>query len=275
MRRIVATKTLVLFLALLALATPVWAKQAKCLFEVGDAHHIGSVCEFTHTDNKGSFRITDPNGSGIEAEVKVTSPGQGVASWTDHTHTQIRRQSLGEVRQAGACWSDGSTYVCAWSLDQDIYLGPHDNKLFVAYGERYGMEDEIESAAGLDTNHAVIHTKPSRRAAVYYTVGQHDYSKTAVEEAYQDRAESENRTITADCPAKEWTGLNGLRYRFLGRIETVDRSQFAAKGDVTYAQWAVLDIESNMLVDDCGACSYYEIHDWYKKLCPTAAPRDW
>jgi hypothetical protein len=271
----VATKTLVLFLALLALATPAGAKQAKCLFEVGDAHYIGSVCEFTHTDNKGSFRITDPNGSGVEAEVKVFSPRQGVASWTDHAHTQTRRQSLGEVQQAGACWSDGGTYVCAWALDQDVYLGPHDKKLFVAYGERYGMEDEIESAIGLDTSHAVIHTKPSRRAAVYYTIGQHDYSKTAAEEAYQDRAKSENRTITANCLTREWTGLNGLRYRFLGPIETVNRSQFAGNGDVAYAKWAVLDIKDNALVDDCGACSYYEIHDWYRKLCPSTAPRDW
>jgi hypothetical protein len=269
-----ATKTLVLFLAMLALPMPAKAKQAKCLFEVGDAHYIGSVCEFTHTDNKGSFRITNPNGSGIEAEVRVTAPGEGVASWTN-PRTQIRRQSLGEVQQASACWSDGSTYICAWSLDQDVYLGARDKKLFVAYGERDGMEDEIESATGLDTSHAVIHTKPSRRAAMYYTIGQHDYSKTAAEEAYQDRAKGENRTITADCLAKEWTGLNGLRYRFLGPIETVNRSQFVANGDVAYAKWAVLDIKGNMLVDDCGACSYYEIHDWYKKLCPSTAPRDW
>jgi hypothetical protein len=255
-------------------ATPAKARQAKCLFEVEDKHYIGSVCEFTPIDNKGSFRISDTSGSGIETEVKVSAPGKGVASWTD-PHAQIRKKPLGDVQQAGRCWSDGSTYVCAWSLDQDIYLGPHDKKLFVAYGERYGMEDEIESAVGLDTSHAVIRTKPSRRAALYYTIGQRDYSKTAAEEVYQDRAERENRTITADCLAKEWTGLNGLRYRFLGPIENVNRSQFTDNSDVAYAKWAVLDIRNNMLVDDCGACSYYEIHDWFKKLCPSTAPHDW
>ena len=274
-----ATKrTLILFfspvLAAHAFAAHAKARQAKCLFEVDDKHYIGSVCEFTPVDNKGSFRITDTSGSGIEAEVKVTAPGEGTASWTE-ARTQIHKKPLGEVQQAGGCWSDGSAYICAWSLDQDIYLGPHDKKRFVAYGERYGMEDEIESAVGLDTSQAVIHTKPSRRAALYYTIGQHDYSKTAAEEAYQDRAGSESKTITADCPAKEWTGLNGLRYRFLGPIEKVNRSQFADNGEVAYAKWAVLDIKNNMLVDDCGACSYAEIHDWFKKLCPSTAPADW
>jgi hypothetical protein len=260
-------------LAAHALATPAEARQAKCLLEVEEKQYIGSVCEFTRIDNKGSFRITDTKTPGIQAEVKVTGPGQGVASWTDDA--QLHKEQIGDVQEAGGCWSDGSTYVCAWSLDQDIYLGPYDKKLFVAYGERYGMADEIESAVGLDTSHAVIHTKPSRRAALYYTIGQRDYSKTAAEEAYRNRADSGNRTITADCAAKEWTGLNGLRYRFLGPIENVNRSQFADNGDVAYAKWAVLDIKNNMLVDDCGACSYAEIHDWFKKLCPSTAPEDW
>jgi hypothetical protein len=257
-----------------ALATPARARQAKCLFEVGDKHYIGSVCEFTPTDKKGTFRIADSSGSGVEAEVKVVGPGQGIASWTD-PHTQVRKKSLGDVQQAGGCWSDGNTFVCAWSLDQDIYLGPHDKKLFVAYGERYGMEDEIESAVGLDTSHAVIRTKPSRRAALYYTIGQHDYSKTAAEEAYQDRVNSDDKTIRADCLAKEWTGLDGARYRFLGPIEKVNRSQFANGRDVDLTAWAILDIKSNTLIDGCGACSYFEIHDWYQKLCPSTAPKDW
>jgi hypothetical protein len=259
----------------LVLAMPAQAKQAKCLFEVNDVHYVGAVCEFTSTNKNGSFHIADTTGAGIEAEVTVTAPGKGEASWMDLHGKTPKRTSLGEVQQAGACWSDGSIYVCAWSLDQDIYLGPRDRNLFVSYGERDGMEDEIESSVGLDTSHAVIHTKPSRRAAFYYTIGQHDYSKTAAEEVYQDRAQSENRTITADCPAKEWTGLNGIRYRFLGPMEKVNRSQFANGGGEIFAKWAVLDTQSNILVDNCGACSYYEIHDWYKKLCPSTAPGDW
>ncbi|WFU70595.1 hypothetical protein [Bradyrhizobium sp. CB2312] len=268
---------LLLLTAVHAFATPAKARQAKCLFEIDGAHYIGSPCEFTPIDKKGSFRIANTSGSGIEAEVKVTAPHEGIASWTG-PHKTPRDWPLGKLRQAAGCWSDRTTYVCAWSLDQDIYLGPRDKKLFVAYGERDGMDDEIESAVGLDTSHAVIHTKPSRRAALYYTIGQtmgESYSQTAAEEAYQERAQSRNRTITADCQAKEWTGLNGLRYRLLGRIETVDRSQFVDSGDVAYAKWAVLDVKNNRLVDDCGACSYAEIHDWFKKLCPSIAPRDW
>jgi hypothetical protein len=178
-KSLTTTRVLSLFLGLffltLAPAMPAEAKQAKCLFEVNNAHYIGSVCDFTRTDNEGSFRITDTN-TGIEAEVKVIAPGKGAASWTN-LNTKIPGKSLGDVKQAGACWSDGSTYVCAWSLDEDIYLGPYDKKLFVAYGERYGMDDEIESAVGLDTSHAVIRTKPSRRAALYYAIGQNDYAK--------------------------------------------------------------------------------------------------
>jgi hypothetical protein len=77
-----ATKTMLLpfccsILAAQAFATPAKARQAKCLFEVGDKHYIGSICEFTPIDNKGSFRISDKGVSGIEAEVKVGSPGEG------------------------------------------------------------------------------------------------------------------------------------------------------------------------------------------------------
>jgi hypothetical protein len=136
------------------------------------------------------------------------------------------------------------------------------------------MDDEIESATGLDTSHAVIHTKPSRRSALYFSIGEGDYSKTGVELTYQERAKSENRTITADCSAKEWTGLYGGRWRFLGPMDKVDRSQFVDSNEV-FAEYGVLDIESNSLVEDCGACSYAEIHDWYKKLCPSNAPRNW
>ncbi|WP_145927936.1 hypothetical protein [Bradyrhizobium neotropicale] len=53
------------------------------MLEIGEAHYIGSVCEFTRTDDKGSSRIADAGHSGIEAEVKVTGAGQGIASWTD------------------------------------------------------------------------------------------------------------------------------------------------------------------------------------------------
>jgi hypothetical protein len=249
------------------------------LFEIGDAHHVGSVCEFTHTDDKGSFRIADKGGSDIEAEVRVTAAGQGVASWTN-PHTRIRKQSLGEVQQTGACWSDGETYICAWALDQDVYLGPiRGREMFVAYGGRSGMDDEIESATGLDTSHAVIHTKPSRRAGAYYCIGQLGHSKTCIEEAYRDRANAEDRTITANCITKEWTGLvgsvfDGSHFRFLGPFDTLDRSHFVDNGGVT-ARWAVLNVEHNSLVGDCGACSYYEIHDWYQKLCPSTAPHEW
>jgi hypothetical protein len=261
-------------LAAHASARPEKAKQAKCLLEVQDTHYIGSVCEFTAIDKKGSFRISDTSGSGIAAEVKVTASGEGIASWTE-PHLQIRNAPLGEVREAGGCWSDGSSYICAWSLDHDIYLGPYDKKRFVAYGERGGMDDEIESAVGLDTSHAVIHTKPSRRAAVYLQ----DYSKGGAEHAYQLRARSSNRTISADCTAKEWTGLNGVRYRFLGPIENVNRSQFRSpysdNADFFHAGWGVLDIESNTLIEDYPVMSYAEIHDWFKKLCPSIAPAEW
>jgi hypothetical protein len=266
------------FLTALTLAAPANASPAKCLFEIGNAHYIGSVCEFAYTDGKGSFRIADAGGSNIAAEVTVTAPGKGVASWAS-SHTPARKQPLGEVEQAGACWSDGESYICAWALEQDVYLGPLQRKLFVSYGERGGMDDEIESATGLDTSHAMIHTKPSRRAAAYYCGGQLGHTKTCLEEVYRDRTNAKDRTITADCLTKEWTGLggsafDGSRFRFLGAFEAVDCGQFADNGGVA-ARWAILDVASNSLVGDCGACSYFEIHDWYQKLCPSTAPHEW
>lgn len=278
MQRLATTRALGLFLSpffvTFALAAPAWAAQAKCLFETGGAHYIGSLCEFTHTDHNGSFRIVDTGRSGIEAEVHVTSAGQGVASWTN-PHMQVHQKSLGEVQQAGACWSDGESYVCAWGLDQDVYLGSlNGRKMLVAYGERQGMDDEIESATGLDTSRAVIHTKPSRRSTTYYCGGPVGHSKTCPEETYRDRATSKDRTITANCLSKEWTGLDGARYQFLGPFDSVDRSHFADNGGVE-ATWAILDVKNNILVGNCGACSYYEIHDWYQKLCPSTAPSEW
>ncbi len=262
-------------LAALALATPARAARAKCLLEIGEAHYIGSVCEFTRIDHDGSFRIVDTGGSQTEAEVKVTAAGKGVASWTN-PRTQIRQQSLGEVQQSGACWSDGASYICAWALDQDVFLGPVGGRtMFVPYGERAGMDDEIETAAGLDTDHAVIHTKPSRRAAAYYCGGPFNHEKTCMDAAYRRRETSKDRTISANCLSKEWTGLHGSHYRFLGPIDSVDRSRFADNGGGIDAPWAILDVEHNFLVANCGACSYFEIHDWYQKLCPSTAPRDW
>jgi hypothetical protein len=265
-------------LAALNLATPATAGPAKCLLEIGDKHYIGSVCEFTRIDDKGSFRIAEASRQGIEAEVTVTSEGKGVATWTD-PRERGPKQSLGEVRQVGGCWSDAGsseTYICAWALDQDIYLGPIRRRgTFVAYGERWGMDDEIESATGLDTSHAVIHTKPSVRAAVYNCSGQADYSKNCVADVYRARAKSEQRTITADCLRKEWTGLwGGSRFRLLGPSDSVDGSRFI-ESDGFSARWAILWVASNSLIDNCGACSYAEIHDWYEKLCPRTAPHEW
>jgi hypothetical protein len=266
---------LLLLPAAFAAVAPANARSAKCLFEVGDVHYIGSVCEFTPVDGKGSFRIADTGKSHIEAEVTITGAGKGLASWTN-PQTQVRQESLGEVQQAGACWSnDEAAYICAWTLDQDVYLGPfRERKMFVSYGERWGMDDEIETATGLDTSHAVIHTKPSRRAATYYCIGQHSYSRKCIEEAYRNRANSKERTIAANCLDKEWTGLDGSHYRFLGSFDTIDRRGFADNGGVE-AKWAILDLKNNWLVGDCGACSYFEIHDWYQKLCPSTAPREW
>ena len=158
-----------LFTAANALTMPAQARQAKCLFEIDGVHYIGSVCEFTPIDKKGSFRIADTSGSGIEAEVKVTAPHEGIASWKD-THKTPSDRYIGDVGQAAGCWSDRSTYICAWSLDQDIYLGPRDKTLFVAYGERNGMDDEIESAVGIDTGHArhSNETKPTRCSILYH-----------------------------------------------------------------------------------------------------------
>lgn len=272
-------RALLLFLAALltapAFAAPGKARPAKCLFEIGDAHYIGSVCAFTPTDDKGSFRIAAASHADVSAEVTVTGAGRGVASWR-HSLTRAGMQSIGEVQQTGACWSDGGeALICAWTPDQDVYLGPlHGWQAFVAYGQRWGMDDEIESATGLDTDHAVIHTKSSRRAAVHYCVGQIGHSKRCIEEEYRRRASAKDKTITANCPGKEWTGLDGSQYRFLGPFDSVDRSRLADNGGVE-AKWAILDVKNNLLVGDCGACGYYMIHDWYQKLCPVTAPREW
>jgi hypothetical protein len=278
MQWLVTAKALGPFLgALLAsffLVAPANSRPAKCLFEIGDTHYIGSVCEFTRTDDRGSFRIVDIGRSGIEAEVRVAAVGKGLANWTN-PHTQIRKRALGDVQQAGACWSNGEAYICAWTLDQDVYLGPlRGREMLVSYGERWGMDDEIESATELDTSHAVIHMKPSRRSAAYLCVGQRDYSKTCIEEAYLHRLNSKDRTITADCQSKEWIGPDGSHYRFLDSFKWVDRRHFADNGGIE-AKWAILDVKNNLLVGDCGSCSYFEIHDWYQKLCPSTAPHEW
>jgi hypothetical protein len=166
-------------------------------------------------------------------------------------------------------------------FDIAIKLDPQFAGALVDRGAVYRLNGDLDrSLADLDeaTSHAVIRTKPSRRAALYYTIGQNDYAKGGAEEAYQDRVNSKNKTITANCLLKEWTGLRSLQgslhYRFLGPFESVDRRQFADNGGVD-AKWAILDIEHNMLVGDCGACSYAEIHDWYQKLCPSTAPSEW
>lgn len=270
----VMTRASSLFLAalLVTVAASAEARPAKCLFEIGDTHHIGAVCEFTRTDDKGSFRIADTGHSGISAEVKVTGAGQGVASWTN-PRARKRDQAIGEVKQTGACWSDGEARICAWTSSQDVYLGPtQGRKMFVAYGQRPGMDDEVENATGLDTARAVIRSKASRRAAADYCLSQSGNAQTCIEDTYRSRAKAKDRTITADCPSKEWVGRDGSRYRFLGPFDRIDRSRFADGGK---AKWAILDVKNNTLIGNCGACGYDMIHDWYEKLCPATAPSEW
>jgi len=253
------------------------AKPAKCLFEIGEKHLIGAVCKFTVLDALGSLRIGKAPGNDAEADVKIAGPGVGVASWSDG-RTGNGRRGIGDVHQIGPCWTGENeagdeAYICAWSPDQDVYLGPiGKGEMFVSFGERFGMDDEVASSSGLDTRHATIVTKASRRKTAYLCGSNHDFRKTCMEENFRGKI---SETITADCVAKEWTGRGpyaGARFRLLGPADSLDTTRF--NGDLMGARWAILSVEDNSLVGFCGACSYSEITNWYKKLCPRTAPGD-
>lgn len=241
-------------------------RDAKCLLEVKGVHYIGDVCKFVSLDNQGSFRISDKR-SGLTAQVNATQKDQGRASWNGPLG-QGSGTSLCTVDRTAACWAgENNLLICAWSMDQDVYLGPTpsepDSSSIIYWGYRVGMFDNIASRKGIDTRYAQIVTSPSRDGVVIFcrTYAQ-DYSNKCIRDGLRD---DHPKTATADCKAKTFVDLSGTRFRFLGKNSSTS-------GDI-FADYLIKDLKSGEILDGSSASGYDIALDTFKTLCPTAVER--
>jgi hypothetical protein len=144
--------------------------SAKCLVEVKGVHYIGDVCKFTKIDDRGSFKLFHER-SGLIVQVNVAKKDQGNASWNGPLG-QGAGTSIGSVYRTGACWDGDDTLICAWSMKQDVYLGPTPPEpnptSTIFWGSRIGMFDEIASRQGIDSSKAKIITAPSRDGVIIF-----------------------------------------------------------------------------------------------------------
>lgn len=130
------------------------------------------------------------------------------------------------------------------------------------YGSRAGMEVEIVSASGLDSEHAVIRIRRSPESArAFCRDYAHDQSESCVEDQL---AMPLSDMVRANWQRGEFSDLHGHRYKFAGKN---------AKSTST-AKYRLIDLASGVEADGTTASGYSTNLAIFRALCPTLAPRD-
>ena len=134
----------------------------------------------------------------------------------------------------------------------------------IYYGSRAGMEVSVISVEGLNTSHAVIHTKHTRENAITFC---RDYVGEVTEDCIRkELAIPLNDIITANCNTGEFADFHGNRYKFLGPNR--------ARGDLVMAKYAIMDLGTREIANGSMASGYPVNMDIYRALCPARAPID-
>jgi hypothetical protein len=255
------------------------SRPAQCLLEVKGVHYIGGPCSFTPLDPRGSFRITDVQGLNLVAQVNVSNKDEGKASWNGPLGGKDSAKPIGDASRSGGCWtlsdSDSDDYndsrICAWGLNDRIYLGPSPGKpdpaSTIYYGSRVGMYDDIVSRRGLDTRNAEIKAGPSKEGAVKFCREySRDYSQKCVEAQLR---ESPTGTITGNCQDKTFSNLYGYKFKFLGKASDLP----GKKPEDMSADYAIRELEGGEILDGSTASGYDIALGAYQALCPSSAPK--
>jgi hypothetical protein len=127
-----------------------------------------------------------------------------------------RRGDVVAVQRRWRASRGRKTKICAFTgADFNVEPDPPVDKSAILYwGVRLGMFDQIDRRQDLDSAHAMIHTVPSRAAAmIYCREFVRDYTQVCIAKAQASRRPQE---LTADCLRKTFTGFNGWRAAYIG-----------------------------------------------------------
>lgn len=250
-------------------------RPAQCLLEVKGVHYLGGPCKFTALDKLGSLRITDIQGLNLIAQINVQVKDEGTAIWNGPLGGNANGQVLGKAYRQDACWfvSDSASdayedsRICAWSMNQRVYVGPSPpqpaNHQILYYGGRVGMYFDIVARNGIGTTQARIITRPSRAGAITLCREYaRDYSMKCIEENLGNP--QQQSVVSANCSARIFTGFSSGRYAFLGR--NPDNSDLMA-------DFLIRDLETGEILDGSNASGYGVFLEIFRALCPSAVPK--
>jgi hypothetical protein len=245
---------------------PSQVRDVKCLLEIKGVRYVRDICKFVKIDNQGSFSLSETRGLGLIAQINITQKDQGQASWNGPSGKDART-SLGTVYRTESCWSggDNNVLICAWSMDQDVYLGPTppdpDPSTTIYYGSRVGMFHDIASKKGIDTSNAQLNTTPSRAGAIIFCRNyEMNYSSKCINDIINNDGP---KTATANCRMKTFTDFRGSRFQFLGKNSDMS-------GDI-FAEYLIKDLKSGEVLDGSSASGYDIVFNIFKTLCPIVA----
>ncbi len=130
------------------------------------------------------------------------------------------------------------------------------------YGSRAGMEVDVVSMSGLDSSHAVMATRHTRKNAI-------SYCREYVQRVTQDCISSElavrlNDQVSANCISDTFTDFYGKSYRFMGPLKRADDHQIAHFG--------IEDVATGEMADGSNSSGYIINMLIFKALCPSKAP---
>lgn len=130
------------------------------------------------------------------------------------------------------------------------------------YGSRAGMMVDVVSMSGLDSAHAVIHTRHTRDNAITFC---RNYVQKVTPKCIKDELATRlNDDVTANCLTGEFTDFSGSRYRFAGKSK--DKESMAA--------YRIVDLATGEDADGSNASGYSTNAAIYGALCPQHAPAD-
>ncbi len=132
----------------------------------------------------------------------------------------------------------------------------------LGYGSRAGMEVDVVSMTGLDTAHAVIHTRHTRSNAIAFC---RDYVQKVTPACISEELSVRlNDEVTANCGTGEFVNFYGDRFRFAGPSKDKD----------SMAKYRITDLQTGEDADGSSASGYGTNAEIFKALCPRHAPDD-
>jgi hypothetical protein len=119
-RSILMHKLSLCILAATILASPGFAKSAKCQLTVEGTTYMDGPCEFSPMGEGGDFQISAPDNPWF-AYIYVDPDGTAMGHWNAdqdnsgaYVPTSRAHAPLGTLRRNDACWQNETVSVCAW-----------------------------------------------------------------------------------------------------------------------------------------------------------------